>query len=317
MTTRECFDRIVAGAGLRGLAAALAHRQAHPAASQLVVDAATWPGGSLRTQRTNGYVCELGAFAFAAAELAPFQTLIPRLPAPLPSLPSAACGAVFDGERCQPVEVPEAPLTFRTGNEELPQACRRELGPALRLGRAITAIDSDGELLRLELGGEVPAHVFARELVVALPVATAGALLGRFDPALADAAARVRREPRAFAFFGGDTARAPELAGYGVLPADGLATPMAEAIFCSQVFANRALPGRFLVRCEVAVPDGASDDDVLALAAAELRRWTGTQAPFGLQKLHRFEVEVADGALVETRQRLAALPARVPGLHCA
>lgn len=317
MTTPEAFDRIVAGAGWRGLAAGLAWRRNAPAGSLLVVDREPAPGGSLRTQRTNGYVCELGAFAFASDELAPLLTLLPQAPRPLPSLPAAARGARFDGTRLLPVDVPEPPCSFRTGNEELVQACRRELGQALRLGRPITAIDGDGDRLRIDLGGEVPSSVFARELVVALPTQVAGALLGRFDPALAEAAARVRHERRAFAFFGGDAAQAPELQGYGVLPADELATPMAEAIFCSQVFANRALPGRFLVRCEVTVADGASDDDVLALAAAELRRWTGTQAPLGLQKLHRFEVEVVDGALVEARQRLAALPARVPGLLCA
>lgn len=86
---------------------------------------------------------------------------------------------------------------------------------------------------------------------------------------------------------------------------------------------QRALQADLLARTAIELPanadttTGASDDDVLALAAAELRRWTGTQAPFGLQKLHRFEVEIVDGALVEARQRLAALPARVPGLLCA
>lgn len=317
MESREHFEQVVVGAGLRGLGMALAHRHTRPASSLLVVDGAPWPGGSLRTHRTNGYVCELGAFAFAPTEIAPLLAWLPHAPAPIPALATAAQGALFDGRRLLPVAMTMPPVAFRTGNEELPQACRRELGNALRLGRTITAIDSDGEQLRLDLGGEVPAAVFTSELVVALPTSTAGALLGRFDPALAAVAALVRTEARAFAFFGGDAAAAPELTGYGVLPADGLATPMAEAIFCTQAFANRALPGRFLVRCEVAVPDGATDDEVLVLAAAELRRWTGTQAPFGLQKLHRFEVEVADGALAETRQRLAALPTRVPGLHCA
>jgi protoporphyrinogen oxidase len=317
MATSEAYDLIVAGAGQRGLAAALAWRQTHPTASLLVLDSAPWPGGSLRTQRTNGYVCELGPFAFAAAELAPLLRLLGRAPTPIACLPSAAHGARFDGERLAAVAVPEPPVAFRSGNEELAQACRRELGTALRLGRAITAIDGAGDGFTIELGGEVPTSLQARQMVMALPCRTAGQLLGRFDPALAAAAARVRTEPRAFAFFGGDATAAPELTGYGVVPADDLPTAMAEAIYCSQVFANRALPGRFLVRCEVAVAEAASDDEVLALAAAELRRWTGTRAPFGLQKLHRFEVEVADGALAEVRQRLAALPMRVPGLHWA
>ena len=87
MATREFYERIVAGAGRRGLTAALRCRREQPSASLLVVEGAPWPGGSLRTQRTNGYVCELGAFAFAAQELAPLLALLPRAPTPLQSLP--------------------------------------------------------------------------------------------------------------------------------------------------------------------------------------------------------------------------------------
>ncbi|MFO0279249.1 MAG: NAD(P)-binding protein, partial [Planctomycetota bacterium] len=58
------FDALVLGAGGRGLAAALRLRAAAAASTAvpprlLVVDAAPAPGGSIRTQRTNGYVCEL------------------------------------------------------------------------------------------------------------------------------------------------------------------------------------------------------------------------------------------------------------------
>jgi hypothetical protein len=84
------------------------------------------------------------------------------------------------------------------------------------------------------------------------------------------------------------------------------------------VFAQRALPGRFLVRAELTGPAAAAADEAL-LAAAEhdLRTWTGTRAPFALRKVHRFARQVADGAAAECRVRLRELPARVPGLTLA
>ena len=322
MTTAvEPFDLVVLGAGLRGLTAALRARKEASGRTLLVVDRAAQPGGSLRTQRTNGYVCELGAFAFTADELAPLLAVLDRAPAPIAALPTAGRGAMTDGVTGHSIDLDAAPLAFRTGNEELVQACRRELGQALRLGRDVTAITAaaPGEPFTLTLGGEVPSSLLAHELVVALPTATAGRLLGAFDPGLAEAAARVRHEQRAFVWFGGDERDAPELTGYGLVPAPDLATPCVEVIFCTQVFAGRALPGRFLVRCELVLAgDGDLDDaSTLALAERELRRWTGCRAAFGLQKVHTTTVAIDDGALVECRSRLRALPARVPGLRLA
>lgn len=312
----EEFDAIVVGAGRRGLAAAAGLRRANPGSRLLVVESAPAPGGSIRTQRTNGFVCELGRFAFGQTELTPLLDLLERPPAPLEALPAAASGWLRTTRGNEPVAVDPKPLSFRSGNEELAQAFRRELGPCLRLGRTASAVAHDGHGFVVTLAGEPPAALRTRALHLAIPAAAAGSLLARFDPALTDVAARVRTEPRAFAFLGGDRAAAPELTGYGVLLADDLDSPLAEAIFCSEVFPARALPGRFLVRAELAsARPNATDDELLDAAAAELRVWTGTRAEFGLRKLHRFAVPVADGALVECRARLRALPARVPGLH--
>lgn len=316
----ETFDTIVLGAGLRGLAAGLTARRRRPTESLLVVEAAAWPGGSVRTQRTNGFVCELGPFAFTANELAPLLALLPQPPQPLEALPAARIGSLRTRDGATDLAVEPVPLAFRTGNEELPQACRRELGSALRLGRAATAIDHEGAHFVVRVGGEVPAELRATSLTIALPTAAAGQLLGRFDPGLRDAAARIPTIERAFVFFGGNAASADNagLRGYGILPATDLTTPVAEVIFCSEVFPNRALPGRFLIRVELAaLPAAASDDDALAIAETELRAWTGIVMPFGLRKLHRFRTEVTDGAFVECRTRLRAIADRVPGLHLA
>lgn len=312
----ESFDAIVLGAGRRGLAAALAWRRRDPGGRLLVVDAAPVPGGSVRTLRTNGFVCELGRFAFTDEELAPLLALLEPAPTPLSALPGAASGWLRTLAGNQPLRVAPTPWTFRSGNEELVQACRRALTGCLRLGRAVATVDHDGAEFLVHLAGDPPSLVRARELHVALPATTTGRLLARFDPALGDAAARTTSTARAFAFFGGDRAAAPELSGYGILAAEDLPSPLAEAIFCSEVFPARALNGRFLVRAElVDAPAGASEDELLRSAAAELRTWTGIRADFPLQRLHRFEMPDGDGAFVECRTRLRALPARVPGLH--
>ena len=147
----ETLDTIVIGAGLRGLRAALAHTAAAPAESLLVIDPLPQPGGSMRTQRTNGYLCELGPFALAAEQLAAATRHLAHAPAAIDALPGADHGHVFDGSSLQRVPIERAPRSFRTGLEELPQACRRALGPALRLGRAATAVTAANGVFTVEL----------------------------------------------------------------------------------------------------------------------------------------------------------------------
>lgn len=311
------FDVLVLGAGSRGLTAALTLLPAVGQGRLLVVDADLAPGGAIRTQRTNGYICELGPFAFAPADLAPLLAVLPQAPTPLPCLPAARTGWLRTPAGNLPVPVDPEPQTFRTGNEELPQACRRALGPALRLGRAATAVAPvAGGGFRVTLGGEAPTDLTAGTLHVALPAAAAGALLGAFDPVLPDVAGRIATAPGAFAFLGGDAAAAAGFAGYGVLAAADLPGPVREAICCSHVFPGRALAGRCLWRVEVAAPAAADPDDeaVLALTERTLADWTDCAPAFGLRKLHRFVTPVADGALVEAEARLRELGRRVPGL---
>lgn len=310
------FDVLVLGAGLRGLRAALATRRTTPAAQLLVVDRAPQPGGSVRTVRTNGFVCEHGPIGFWRDELDATLALLQHAPTPLAALPAARSGFVFDGER-RPIDVTELPWSFRTGNEELVQACRRELGATLRLGRAVTAITAGaGGGFRVALAGDPPGEVHARELVVALPLDVTASLLGAFDPALPEVGARLPRQARALVWLGTDAAAMPEAQGYGLVPAADFASPLLEVVFCTQVFAGRALPGRTLVRCEVARPDGADEAAAIAIAERELRHWTGTQATFGLQKATPFvHVDDGDAAAIECRARLRDLAVRVPGLR--
>ena len=306
------------GAGLRGLTIALRAKCTEPACRMLVVDGAPQPGGRIRTQRSNGFACELGPFAFDRLEVQPLLDLLPRPPRLVELRPEAHGGRAFTGTDLVPVAVEPRPVSFASGNEELVQACRRELGPLLRLGRTATAIHPFEHGWEVELGGESPSQLSAPHLTLALPVAEAARLLAPLDPELAAVGTRLQCSDRAFAFFGGHTSAAPELQGYGLAATDGLDSPLVEAIFCSEAFPGRALPGRFLVRCELTGPLLAADDDaVLAAAAAELRRWSGVRAPFPFTKLHRFACDLVDAALVECRTRLQGLAARAAGLTIA
>lgn len=313
------YDLIVLGAGHRGLAAALQALAATPGLRALVMDTLPQPGGRTQTVRSNGYVCELGAFAFALEDLAALRELLPKAPQPLEALPDAGQGACWTGERLDPLPVSASPLSFRSGSDVLAQAARMALGQVLRLGRAVTAVLPVDAGFAVTLGGEVPTTLTAQRLVSALPLATAARLFAPLDPALAAVAERLRSEPRAFAFLGGDRRGDAALAGYGAVPADGIASPVQETIFCSNVFAGRALPGRFLVRSELRLDDlpATGDDDVLALAERELRRWTGLTAPIGFTKLHRFAEPIVDASAIECRIRLAGLAARATGLAFA
>ncbi|MCA8973178.1 MAG: NAD(P)-binding protein [Planctomycetes bacterium] len=310
--TIEC-DHLILGAGLRGLRAALTRQSVNPDAAIVLVDAAPQPGGSTRTQRSNGFSCELGRFAFTRDEIAP---LLDRLnPAPQPVESRTPSGSLFDGVRLVEVDVEPKPVSFRSGNEELTQACRRQLGPCLQLGRAAAAVSPIDGGWEITLTGEVETLIRTRHLTVCLPVDRAADLFGEFDPALAGMRPHLTREPQAFAFLGGLAADCADLRGYGIVPADGIETPVAETIFCSNVFPGRGLADRFLLRSEITgAAAAATDDDVIATTVAELRRWTGHTGTFGFTKVHRFERIARDAAWTECRIRLRGLASRCANL---
>lgn len=311
------FDTIVIGGGLGGMTAALRMRRERPDARIVVVEADPSPGGAVRTVRSNGFVCELGPFAFTSEELAPLLAALQHPPR-IVTATAGLQGAWFDGARQHAIAVDPLPMSFATGGEEVVQACRRELGEALRLGRAVTRVRWEREQFVLTLGGEVETTIEARELVLAIDAAHAAPLLGAFDPMLPEIGQHVGREQRALVFLGGLAKEAPELRGYGMLAADELEGPVQEVIFCTEVFANRALRDRCLVRVELllsATEARLPEDAALeAIATAELRRWTGTQATFPFCKVHRFASPVIGGAFTECRVRIVDLTRRVPGL---
>lgn len=317
MTSDErTLDCAVIGAGRRGLLAAL---QQQRAGKQFAVfDALPQPGGGDRTQRSNGFGCELGAFAFARGEVQPLLDLLEHAPQPIELDPAARHGHVWNGEALVPTQVEPVPISFHSGCEELWQACRRQLGAALRLGRGVDQVTRTADGWQFTLAGEVPTLVQTHELVLAVPAPAAARLLRAFDPALAGVADRAACSAHAFVFLGDREAIGDAVQGHGIVAADELPTALLEVINCSRSFAGRALPGRCLLRAELPNADpAATDDELVATALRELQRWTGRELRCGFTKVHRFTLPLRDGASAELGIRLRALPTRVGALTFA
>ncbi len=310
-------DVVVIGGGLRGMRAAARAMDAQPSATVLCVDTAASPGDDVQSQRSNGFVCELGPFAFTQEEVEAW--LEPLRTRPRVVTAATETGWLFDGKERRQLRVEPTPCSFATGCEEVVQAYRRQLGDALRLGREVVAVrPRDGAGFAVELGGEVPFEVETDQVIVATSASAACRFLEPFEPELSQVAARTTRETRAFVWLGCVAKQAPELVGYGVLPHPSLDGPVAEMIFCTEVFPNRAMPERALVRVEFAAADLPEDDATLEdVAEAQLRRWTGTGAPFGFRKTHRFTTRAPDGDATECATRVAEILTRVPGLSAA
>ena len=309
-------DVVVVGGGLRGMRATARARAERPDARVLCVEATPAPGDDVQSQRSNGFVCELGPFAYTREELDFWLEHLDAPPRVVSASDRARTGWLFDGDERRPLRVEPEPYSFPTGCEELVQGYRRQLGEVLRLGRRVTSIapQPDGGFA-LALGGEVPSELRAQEVVLAIPDVDAADILAPFEPELPQVAARVDCAERAFVWFGGIADQATELSGYGVLPHPSLQSPVAEMIFCTEVFDHRAMPGRALVRAEVTDSALIAEDEALIAATeAEVRRWTGTAAPFGFTKAHRFSTITHSGDATECHTRVSEIVRRAPGL---
>lgn len=305
-------ELLIVGAGLDGLrAAAIARRVGRDVH---VVDGAAVPGGSTRTQRTEGFSCELGDFALTRAAWERVATALARPPVAVPLAEAARHGWHHRNGATARVEVDGEPQSGATGLEDLVTAFRRELGAALQLGRAVTDLRREDDVFVATLSGEPTGEIRALELALHVPMATAAGLCARFDPALPTAAAHLRREPVARVFVGTwqDPASTTAWCGYGVLVESD---DVHEILFCTNAFPRRAPPGKALVRVELR-GDAASLDDAAACAHAErrLREITGWTGPVLFRRVHRDSEAVADGSWTECRARLRALQQRGLGL---
>ncbi|MBK8099869.1 MAG: NAD(P)-binding protein [Planctomycetes bacterium] len=310
------FQHLLIGSSLAGLHAAQSLRAKDPSGRIRLIEQTPAPGGSTRTLRSEGYVCELGPFAVTENELRERTEPLPKPPPAIPALPAAAGGHVWTGERLVPTAVLSPPWSFRGGMEDLVTAYRRELGDCLQLGRAATMVTPGPDGWQVTLGGEVRATLAAPRLTLALSTTSAARLLARLEPRLHDTSQRLATEPRAFVFAGFTISEVQDhLTGYGIVPADGVVTDLAEVIFCTNVFERRAMPGHALVRIEVGGGlTSRADPDLAAAATAELGRWTGMTARPRFVRVHRFASERRDAAWLECRTRIQSLTELASGL---
>lgn len=250
------LDLVVLGAAPAGLIRAFEHVRAAPRDEVRVVDTAPEPGGTWRTQRSEGFSCELGPQGFgldAARErlLAGLglagQLVRAQVEVPLPLRRLAFAGAG-----------PDAPLvTLRTGVEDLVQALRRHLGPRLLLGRPIRTRHASGDGYVVDLGGAVQTELHTRALHDARDA----------DPQGPPSSVHL-------GFWTGDAL--PFLRGAGILLD---APPLRAALYVSNVFPGRAVPGRFLVRVVADVAPALAPESLAARAEAALRAATGLRGP--------------------------------------
>lgn len=304
------LDLAVVGGSLAGLHCARSALRGGQRA--MVVERAAEPGGSARTRRTEGFVCELGPFALARREWDVHAACLDMPPPRVDLLPAAHTGWRWDGTALAEVAVADDPCSGVGGCEDLVTAYRRELDGALRLGREVTALRHDDDGWQLELGGEAAATVRARTVALAMSIDAAARLCARLHAPIGDTAARLRTAAFAHVFLGlwQDAAATAALRGYGVLATDAAPGCARELLFCSNAFPRRAVAGKALVRVELHGDLPADDDALAALGERELRNITGWTGDVLFRRVQRGTATVRDSAFTECRLRLQDLAAR-------
>lgn len=202
--------------------------------------------------------------------------------------------------------------SFDHGMQVLIDAAVARLGERLRLGAPVTSLTTTADGVALEVGGE---RVTADAVVLALPGPALARLVGPVDP---DLGARIGAIPHgscATVTFGWDApAVDPRFDGYGFVVPKIEGRPSMAATFLSKKWAGRAPPGSELAR--VFLPgEPSSDDEAVAIAAAELRALAGvTRAPTitRVQRYARAMPIYEVGHETRAKEIAAAASARTP-----
>ena len=231
----------------------------------------------------------------------------------------------------RPAGAPSPFVSFPGGLRELVDA----------VVRTITERDPVGERVRLrtrspvrvvrraEEGFEIElntgAAMFADAVIVATPAFVTSALLASVDSELASRLSGIDYESTATVSlaFGSAAVRRP-LAGTGYVVPRKLGRAALACTWASAKFAGRAPQGYALFRVFLGgakrpLRDGASDDELRAIALEEMREVMGIKAPPVLWRVDRFDRAMPQYH-VEHLDRVAAIMSRasqVPGLYLA
>lgn len=199
----------------------------------------------------------------------------------------------------------------------------RAAGVRIETGTTVEAVAPDGNGWRIALAdGEA---IRADGVVLAVPAHDAARLVAGFDPALARPLAAIPHASSAtvtLAFREADLDR--PLRGHGYVSRRRPGVPATAGTWVSRKWAGRAPNGFALVRSSLgnldrAALDSAPDDDLVALARAELRRVAGIAAEPVLARVFRWP-DATPQATLGHLDRVAAIEARRrrrPGLALA
>jgi oxygen-dependent protoporphyrinogen oxidase len=215
-------------------------------------------------------------------------------------------------------------VTPATGVAELVEALERRLsGIDIRLGRGATRVEPVSTGYRVELdNGE---WLEAQAVIFATPAFVTADLISAIDPT---AAAALRAIPYvstatvSVAYRLSDIPRPLDGYGYIIPRAENL--PVLACTWTSTKFPHRAPAGFGLIRAFIGRAGqeealGGTDDDLLQLARAELRRTLGITAPPILHRVFRWPKAMPQYTLGHL-ERLAAIEQRLavlPGLFVA
>jgi protoporphyrinogen oxidase len=284
----------VLGGGISGLAAAFRlHRltqTAHRPVETLLLEREARAGGCMQTERTGGFVMELGPDSVLASKPA-FSNLLHELDLDsqvVRTPPEFKFTYIAQGgtlRRIAPEELraalpfatkasaqglPADLVSLRDGLGAIPQAISARLGERVRTGATVTALRRAGNGWSIELdGGEA---IVADALICALPARSAAAVLYETDPQLAQLLLQIRYGAVAtvnLAYDAAQTAAIPPSTGFVVPAAEGRS--ITAATFSSQKYPGRAPAGSTLIRAFI----GAQlldrpDDELAAIAQADL-----------------------------------------------
>lgn len=307
----ETTDLLVVGAGLCGLRHATAVARAG-GTGVLLVDRAPRVGGSVRTQRSEGFVCELGRPYLTTDTFEALTSCLAAPPRAVPLAEAARPGQLLRNGRLEPAAVTEPLTSCRGGLEDLLVAFHRELAQHLRLGREVTALEPTEDGLRAHLGGEHPGTIEARRAVLAVTLAERARLLAPADARVGAALDRLEHLTIARVHLGWWTSELGQAPlGHGIAVEDVGADGVREVLWCSNHFAARSIAGRFLARIEVAGDPARLDDTALeAHVRAFLASHAGIERKPVFRRVHRATEPRQDGAHAELAVRVHEAAAR-------
>lgn len=278
---------VILGSGLKAMIEAHQLRQTCPEAQVMVVGRASQPGGRVRTLRIEGFHCELGPEAYRIGTGT--QALLEELGLKTRQVPLARPIPV-QGEEPEVVtfllrrildDHDGQPASLRTGCEELVQALRRALDGMLMLGRPATAIHHHEGGYQVQVGGEVSRTLSADEVVLALPPASAGALLAGIDRECSKALQAIRCRSFTNVWLGlwDHDAREAFPTGSLILE-EGPLQPFLAALDCTQLVPGRTVPGKALVRIVLDRTSSSTDlESLVKEVELALRSRTGLTGP--------------------------------------